>query len=233
MRFHPPLLPGRLLRRYQRFLADVRLADGSTVTAHCPNPGSMMTCLVTEGQVWLSRHDKPSRRLKYTWEIAKVGNARVMVHPARANGLVAEAIRLGVIEELSGYDTVRPEAIVTPATRFDFALEKGQKRCYVEVKSATLAIGGGRVAFPDAKTERGVKHLVELMAAADRGHRAVLLFCASRSDARQVEPADAIDPRYGSVLREAAASGVEVIAYGCRVTTKEIRLVRRVPVVMG
>lgn len=213
MHLPTPLLPARFIKRYQRFFADVRLDDGRTVTAHCANSGSMKTCLVPNGRVWLSLHDEPKRKLKYTWEIAEVGPARVFVHPVSANALVREAIETSVIPELAGYDTITAESRIDAHTRFDFLLTKGERRCYVEVKSVTLGLENGRTSFPDAVSLRARKHLRELVAMKQLGHEAALVFCASRTDARSVEPADDIDPEYGHTLRWAIKNGVRVLAY--------------------
>ncbi len=233
MRFDGPLHKGRLLRRYKRFLADVELADGSVVKAHCANPGSMKTCLRDGARVWLSAAPGKNRKLPWTWELIYIGKSKIFVNPVRANRLVAEAIESGAIAELAGYDGLRRE-VPWGKSRIDMLLEGGRRpcRCYVEVKNVTLALGGGRSAFPDSVTERGRKHLEELVRIRRRGHRAVLFFCASRDDTRQVEPADEIDPAYGTALRRAAKAGVELLAYRVRITARRVDLVERVPVVL-
>jgi sugar fermentation stimulation protein A len=233
MRFEAPLLPGRFLRRYKRFFADVRLEDGRIVTAHCANSGSMKTCYVPEGRVWLSPEDDPKRRLRYTWQISEIGRTRIFVHPVLANRVAKEAVEKGLIAELRGYDTVTTEPRIDAHTRFDLLLTRGAKRCFVEVKSVTLWLSEGRVAFPDAVTERGVKHLRELAKQAGKGHRAVLLFSVNRTDARSIEPADAIDPLYGRTLRWAVEHGVEVIAYRAAISPHRVELSARLPVELG
>jgi sugar fermentation stimulation protein A len=231
MQFEQPLIEGRLVRRYKRFLADVALQPGGeVVVAHCPNPGSMRTCMAEGGRVWLSRSDDPRRKLPYTWELAEVDGAMVCVNTARANAVVAEALASGVIAELRGFDQMRPEVRYGARSRVDFLLETGGRKCYVEVKSVTLR-GGDRVgAFPDAVTARGTRHLEELMAMVADGHRAVMLFCCNRTDARAMRPADEIDPLYGRTLRRAAAAGVELLAYRCAVSPRGIWVEERVPV---
>jgi sugar fermentation stimulation protein A len=208
-----PLVPGRFLKRYQRFFADVRLEDGSIVTAHCANSGSMKTCLVPDGRVWLSGNCDPKRKLKYTWELAEVDNAWAYVHPVRANHLVREAILGNVLSELGGYDEIIPECPFGTNTRFDFLLQRGPEKHYVEVKNVTLGLTAGRSSFPDAVSARATKHLHELVNAVRAGSRATLVFCASRTDASSVEPADDIDPEYGRALRWAAREGVQLLAY--------------------
>jgi sugar fermentation stimulation protein A len=233
MRFVEPLVVGRLIRRYQRVLADFQLQDGTVVTAHCANPGSMRTCLEPGSRGWLSRSDDPRRKLRYTWQIAEVGRSRVYVYPAGANLLVKEGIEAGVVRELAGYPSLRSEVSYGARSRVDLLLEGDSGRCYVEVKNATLRLAASLAGFPDAVTERGLRHLDELEAMVAQGHRAVLLFCVSRTDARALAPADEIDPAYGHALRRAARRGVELLAYRALVSPREVRLKERVPVDLG
>lgn len=233
MRFDPPLMPGRLVRRYQRFLADVETAAGR-VTAHCPNTGSMAGCAAPGMPVWLSRADNPRRKLAWTWELVEVApGLRVGVHTGRANRLVREALAAGRIEALQGYASVRGEVRYGAASRIDLLLEApGRAPCYVEVKNLTAAVEGGVGFFPDAVTERGARHLREMAAQVAVGARAVLVFCVQREDVVEVRPADHIDPAYGAALRAAVVAGVEVVALGARVAPDEIRLDRALPVVI-
>lgn len=234
MRFDGGLIRGRLLRRYQRFLADVDLGR-ETVAAHCPNTGSMLGCAVPGSPVWLSRAANPKRKYPWTWELVQVPEgALVGINTGRSNRLVREAIEAGRIAELAGYGRIRAEvAYGEQRSRIDLLLS-GDSRpdCYVEVKNVTAAVDKGVAFFPDAVTARGTKHLQELAALARRGTRAVLLFCAQRADAGEVRPADQIDPIYGRTLREALAAGVEAFAYGARVSADGIELVRRLPLVI-
>lgn len=232
MHFEQPLMEGRLLRRYKRFLADVDLVAGGTVVAHCANPGSMRTCMPEGARVWLTRHDDPRRKLQYTWELVEADGAMVCVNTARANHVVAEALRAGVVAELGGFDEMRAEVPYGERSRVDFLLVMGGRKCYVEVKSVTLHGGARMGAFPDSVTARGTRHLEELMAMVAAGHRAVMLFCCSRSDADSMRPADEIDPCYGQTLRRAAAAGVELLAYRCDVSPRGIWMKERVPVVL-
>ncbi len=229
MRFASPLIEGRLIRRYKRFLVDVKLAGGQLVTAHTANPGRMQGLMEPGSRVWLSYHDNPKRKLAYSWQLVKVGRYLVGVDPIRANALVAEAIRRGVISELSGYDSLRRE-VALGASRIDLLLERPGERCYVEVKSVTLRMPDGLGLFPDAVSERGRKHLLELASAVTNGDRAVLCFVVQRGDVQVVAPADHIDPAYGESLRAVVAAGVEVIAYRGRVRRHGIVLRDRLPV---
>lgn len=222
-----PLLRGRLVRRYQRFLVDVLLEDGGLVTAHCPNSGSMRGCSAPGSLVLLSAANNPKRRCAFTWELVMVDGVWVGINTLRANRLVAEALRGGLVPELSGYDEFKPEVRSGPHTRFDFMLSGPDGRCFVEVKNVTL-VKGGVAYFPDAVTTRGKRHLEELVAAVARGWRAVIFFVVQRSDARLLRPADHIDPAYGGALRQAVAKGVECVAYRARVSESCISLERRI-----
>jgi sugar fermentation stimulation protein A len=223
------LIEGRLVGRSKRFFGHVEV-DGAPVTAHCPNPGAMTGCLRVGGRVWLSESDDPRRKLRYTWELAEVDGAMICVHTGRANEVVAEALAAGRIAELAGWSSWRREVAYGRASRVDFLLERDGARRYLEVKTATLSRGGGLVAFPDAVTTRGTRHLAELEQMARQGHGATLLFVVARSDGARVAPADDVDPVYGAALRRAAAAGVEVLAYRCAVTPEELRLEGPVPV---
>lgn len=234
MRFPAPLLEGRLLRRYQRFLADVDTAAG-ILTAHCPNTGSMQGCAEPGMRVWLSPATNPARKLAWTWELVEaLPGVVVGMHTGRSNALVREAIEAGRVPELAGYATIRPEVKYGEGSRIDLLLTApGRPDCYVEVKNVTAAVAGRIGYFPDAVTTRGTKHLREMSAMVAAGHRAVLVFCVQRGDVDCVRPADHIDPVYGRTLREALAAGVEVIALGARVSPAGIELERRLAVEAG
>lgn len=232
----PPLTEGRLLRRYQRFLADVELADGRTVTAHCPNTGAMQGCKAPGSRVWLSPSDNPRRKLAWTWELVEADGVLVGLHTGRSNALAREAIEAGAVPGLAGYGRIRGEVPYGGEdgrrSRIDLLLEgSGRPPCYVEVKNVTAAVAGGVGYFPDAVTARGTKHLLEMAGEVARGHRAVLFFCVQRGDVAEVRPADHIDPEYGRTLRLALARGVEVLAYGAAVSPESIRLEWPLPVV--
>lgn len=233
MRIPEPPVRGRLLKRYKRFLADVELKDGTVVTAHCPNTGSLLGCVDPGNPVILRHSDDPKRKLAYTFQAVRVGGTWVNVHTGLPNALVAEAVEKGRVPELAGYDTARREVKYGKSSRIDLLLERAGEleveRCYVEVKSTTLALGGVGL-FPDAVTERGRKHLGELAAMVAEGHRAVQLFVVSRDDVRRFRPADHIDPAYGTALREAADAGVELLAYTTRVLPSSLVLDRRIEV---
>ena len=232
MRYSQTLIPGRLVRRYKRFLADVELDSGGVITAHTANPGRMTGLIKPGNRVYLSFHDSPKRKLKYSWELVKVGRWLVGVNPILANALVAEAIERGVITELSGYSELKREvAYGTRGSRADMRLDGHATLgpATVEVKSATL-VEGRLALFPDAPSERGRKHLRELRDVVRAGERAVLIFVAQRRDCDAVAPADTVDPEYGALLREVMAAGVEVLAYQAKVGTREVRVTGPLPV---
>lgn len=230
MQLPKPLYPGRLIRRYQRFLADIRLDSGETITAHCPNSGSMKGCAAPGSPVFVSRCDSPTRKLCYTWELVHTDGCWAGINTALPNRLVREAITAGIVAELQGYDTIRSEVRYGENSRIDLLLQGASGCCYVEVKNVTL-VEGNVALFPDAVTKRGQKHLRELMAMVRLGHRAVIFYVVQRADGMTVAPADAIDPEYGRLLRLAVAHGVEALAYQALVTPEQIVLTHRLPVV--
>lgn len=232
MKFSAPLLEGVLLRRHHRFLADVRLVDGTLVTAHTANTGAMTGCCTPGARVWLSRSNNPRRKYPYTWELVEAAPGNLVgINTGLANRLVREAIEKGVIQELQGYDRIHQERpFGEEQSRIDLLLEDAAGRhCYVEVKNVTL-MDEGIGFFPDAVSHRGTKHLRELVAMTRRGMRGVILFCVQREDVREVRPADTIDPTYGRTLREALAQGVEALACDCRISTRAIEIRRTLPV---
>jgi len=229
MKLPQTLASGLLLRRYKRFLADVEMSDGSVVTAHCPNSGSMLGCAVPGSPVLLSRSGNLSRKYPYTWELVHADDCWIGINTSLPNYLVREGIEQGMVSELLGYELIRQEVCYgSERSRIDLLLEE-PGLCYVEVKNVTL-VQNGIAHFPDAATTRGQKHLRELMAMAAGGARAVNFFVVQHANATAVTPADAIDPAYGRLLRQAAKAGVELLAYQASVTPEEIILCRPIPV---
>ena len=227
----PPLLPGILLKRYKRFLADIVLEDGSAVTVHCPNSGSMKGCAIPGSRVFISRSSNPNRKFPFTWELVEADGYWAGINTALPNRLVHEAIVNGSVAELQGYTTIRPEVPYGEHSRIDLLLEAPQRRCFVEIKNVTL-VENNRALFPDAVTTRGQKHLHELMRVVREGDRGVIFFTVQRGDGVSVSPADAIDPEYGRLLRMALLNGVEALAYRALVTPTEILLTERLPVLV-
>ncbi len=228
MKFPDPLIRGTLIKRYKRFLADVELDSGEVVTAHCPNPGSMLSVNEPGSEVWLSPARNPERKLRYTWEMIRVGGALVGINTGHPNRLVEESVRTGAIAELAGYGSLRREVKYGRNSRIDLLLEDdGLPTCFVEVKNVTMKRGSGRAApveFPDSVTARGTKHLVELAQMAGQGQRAVMVYLVQREDGAKFSLAADIDPAYAATLDQAMAAGVEALCYGCTVSVTGIEV---------
>ncbi len=229
MEFPSPLVPGMLTKRYKRFLADVRLKTGEEITAHCPNPGAMMGLQEPNSAVWLSKSQNKARKLPFTWELVETSGGLVGINTAHPNRIAEEAIICGAIPELSGYETCRREVKYGQNSRIDLLLsghQTDQRECYVEVKNVHLLRTENLAEFPDSVTDRGRKHLRELSDMVAGGSRAVMLFIVQRSDCERFSIAGDIDAKYAAALTEATESGVEVLCYGCRISTTSIEIDR-------
>ncbi len=232
MRFAQKLQAGILVRRYKRFLADVRLASGETITIHCPNSGSMLGCSDPGSPVCFSESSNPKRKYAHTLEMVQVAGSWVGVNTARTNALVREAIEAGRVREFAGVGRIDAEVRTSENSRLDFLLHRGGEKIYLEVKNCSLAEGGVAL-FPDAVTARGTKHLEELLRLRRQGHGAAVFFCVQRGDAESFRPASQIDPLYGRTLAEAAAGGVQVLAYRAEVSPAGIEVAVPLPVFVG
>ena len=234
MKFSAPLVPGRLVKRYKRFLADVILdEDGSEVTAHCANPGSMLGLKEPGSRVWLSVSDNPKRKLKFSWEIMEADGALVGINTAHPNGLVEEALQAGVIPELAGFSTLRREVKYGKNSRIDILLEgAGGERTYVEVKNVHLMREPGLAEFPDSVTARGAKHLVEMADMVAEGQRAAMVFLVQRPDCLRLSLASDIDPNYAKAFESARDAGVEAYAVGCSVQLDGITVDKTVQLIV-
>lgn len=237
MQFSTDLISGTLIKRYKRFMADVTLDDGTVVTAHTANSGSMLGCSTPGSRVWLSPASNPDRKLKYTWEMVEVDGALIGVNTSHPNALAAEAIQAGAIAELTGYTGLKREVKYGKNSRIDvFLTAEGRPDCYVEVKNVTLfremAGGQGVALFPDAVTERGAKHLQELSDMVADGKRAVMLYMVQRpaTGLARFAIAEDIDPTYAETLRRARAAGVEAICYTCTLSPLGIEVAAPLPV---
>ncbi|SHL63221.1 sugar fermentation stimulation protein A [Roseovarius marisflavi] len=232
MRFQTPLVSAVLIRRYKRFLADIRLEDGREVTAHCANPGSMMGLAEPGLKIWVEPNDDPKKKLKYGWRLVEHADGHFTgVDTSLPNRALRAALEAGDIPELATYGTVRPEQKYGTKSRIDFLLQHtGLPDAYVEVKSVTLSRTTGLAEFPDSVTARGAKHLGELAEMARIGHRAVLFYLIQRTDCAEMTLAADIDPTYAAAFANARSAGVEVLAYGTRITPKAVTLGTRVPV---
>lgn len=231
----PALQRGTLIRRYKRFLTDVRLDDGRAITAVCPNTGSMLGLTAPGATVWLSESDSLTRKYRFTWELVEAdlgkGPALVGINTGHPNKLVAEALAARRIKALAGYPKLRREVKYGVNSRIDLLLECARKGlCYVEVKNVHLSRRHGLAEFPDSVTARGAKHLAELSDMVRSGHRAVMVFLIQRGEARRLALARDIDPGYGAAFDKATAAGVEMIALRCRMGTEEIVVDRPVPI---
>ena len=225
----PRLVSGTLIRRYKRFLADVRLKNGELVTAHCPNTGSMQGCSQPGRMVYLSVHNNPKRKYKHTWELIDMPASLVGVNTQVPNRLVFESIKTGQIPELSGYETIEREVRIGKHSRIDLMLtDSKDRRCYIEIKNCTL-VTDGIAQFPDAVTTRGLKHIRELAKLNTAGFRTVMLYFIQRMDARVFRPADHIDADYGRELRRAVKKGLEIFAYDVLIDFDRIRIHHKIP----
>lgn len=237
MKFPTPLISGRLVRRYKRFLADVELENGEAVTATCSNTGSMLGLATPGATVWLSTSTSPTRKYAHTWEMVEAdlgqGPTLVGINTNHPNRLVAEAVADGSLPELAGYETLRREVKYGVASRIDLLLEDPAKGlAYVEIKNVHLSRTPGLAEFPDSVTERGAKHLRELTSMVEAGHRAIMVYLIQRADAERFTLAADIDPRYAEAYKRARAAGVQAVAYACALTPEEITITHSVPIVV-
>ncbi|MDA1132925.1 MAG: DNA/RNA nuclease SfsA [Proteobacteria bacterium] len=230
MRFDTPLIRGRLVRRYKRFLADIQLESGATVTAHVANPGSMLGLTEAGAQVLVWRSDDPTRKLAYSWEMVRFGRRWVGLNASRPNRLAEEAIAVGRIPALAGYGALRREVRYGENSRVDLVLGDGEDACYVEVKNAHLMRQRGLAEFPDSVTARGTKHLKELAVLARRGIRAVVLVVVQRQDCDRFAVAGDVDPAFAEAWSAAAAAGVEMLCHACILSPREIVLDKQLPI---
>ncbi len=226
----PPLTSGILLKRYKRFLADIRLDDGREITAHCANPGSMLGVAIEGARVWVANHEGSKRKLKWSWELIELKEfsppALVPINTTNPNKIIAEALEKKIIPELATYTQIIPEQKYGDKSRIDFLLKReGKPDCYLEIKNVHLRRSQAPLAeFPDSKTARGLKHLQELQKIVEGGKRAILLFVVQRSDCQKFTAAADLDPSYAKGLKQAQQAGVEILVWDCEVTTSEIVL---------
>jgi sugar fermentation stimulation protein A len=228
--FDKPLIHGTLVRRYNRFLSEIRLDNGDVVTAHCPNSGSMKGVNVPGAEVYASYHADPRRRLKYTWELIKLDGDWVGINTQIPNRIAAEAFREKLIPAFREYQDFKSEVVIDEGTRIDFVL-KGEQDCLLEVKNVTL-VENGVALFPDSVTSRGTKHLYHLIEHAEKGFPAAMLYVIQHHAAKSLSPADEIDPVYGNVLRDAFTAGVKLEAWKASVSPQEVRLHISIPVIL-
>lgn len=231
MKFEYPTVKGTMIKRYKRFLADIKLEDQSIITAHVPNTGSMTGCWEPNWPCLLSLVDNPKRKLKYTLEMTHNGKSWIGVNTARTNKIVLEALKMNHISELKNYQDILSE-VKYGESRLDFCLSSGNKKTFIEVKNVTL-LKDGQYQFPDAVTTRGQKHLLELTKIAkQKNHFAVMLYLVQRQDGKTFAPAKDIDPMYGELLKKASLNKVKILAYDCKMDTLGITLNNKVKVIL-
>jgi len=221
------LIKGKLIKRYKRFLADIILENGEEITAHVPNSGAMTSCIEENCDVWVTFHDNPKRKLKYTLELTKMGKELICTNTGVANKIAIEAIENKTIKELQGYSSLKPEQKYGEKSRIDILLENANQKCYVEVKSVSLKIEDN-LAFPDAVTSRGTKHLNELKTMVEQGHRAVMLYVIQRTDNLPFRLACEIDKKYCEAFKEVTKQGVEVLVYQSNINFDKIFIDKKI-----
>jgi sugar fermentation stimulation protein A len=229
MHFNQTLRPGKLIKRYKRFLADIELENGEIITAHCPNSGSMKSCAYPGWSVRLSLSSNPKRKYPYTWEMVYNGKCWIGINTSIPIIVSREAILKNHINELTGYSSIREEVKYSKNSRIDLLLENEGELCYVEIKNVTLVEEDGRYYFPDAITERGRKHLYELRDMVQEGHRAVMLYIIQRRDGSVFRPASHIDSIYAKSLKEVYDQGVEILVYRAEVCPEFVEVRESVP----
>lgn len=230
MIFANPLQKATLVKRYKRFLADVITDKGEKITVHCPNSGSMRGCATPGSNVMLSTSPNPKRKYPQGLEMVQEGNTWIGINTMLTNGIVAEAIMDGRVQELQNIEKLTREVKTSKSSRLDLLLERGDEKIYVEIKNCSL-LEDGWAMFPDAVTVRGTKHLNELAMLVEQGHQGVLFFCIQRNDADKFKPAAHIDPLYAKTLSEVAQKGVQVLVYQAEVTPESIEITKAIPII--
>ena len=231
MDFENELIPGVLIKRYKRFFVDIKLKN-KVVTAHCPNPGSMINLLKSGNPVWITKTDNKNRKLQYTLQIIEINNIKYCINTHITNKVVQESLQDKLINELKEYTLIRPEKKFGKNTRFDFLLynNKKDKKAFLEVKSVSLSRKKGHAEFPDAVTTRGKKHLENLMLANNQGYESYLMFLIQIEDCKTFGIASDIDPEYSSVFKEALKKNVKVICYDCKFLNKGIEINNKIKI---
>tara|TARA_B100000989_G_scaffold215456_1_gene163938 strand:- start:148 stop:846 length:699 start_codon:yes stop_codon:yes gene_type:complete len=230
MEFTKSLLKGKLIKRYKRFFVDVKL-NNETVTAHCPNTGSMRGLLDVDNDVYLLKHDNPKRKLKYSLEIIKAHQNLVGVNTHMANKIVNHALKNNLIKELRDQDNIKAEVFFNKETRFDFLLEKKREKSFIEVKNVTLFRDKKTAEFPDAVTDRGSKHLLTLIDAIKKGYKAYLIFLVQIQNMENFKVAKDIDNKYYENYLIAKKAGVNFLVYRCKIDKKKIIIEKKLKII--
>jgi sugar fermentation stimulation protein A len=230
MEFTKALIKGKLIKRYKRFFADIKL-NNETVTAHCPNTGSMEGLLNEGNIVYISKNDNPKRKLKYTLEIIQVNKNLVGVNTHFANKIAYHGLLNNLIKEVSNSDSIKPEVFFDKKTRFDFLLEKNKEKIFLEVKNVTLFREENIAEFPDSITLRGSKHLKTLIEATKQGYKSYLLFLVQIQGVKNFKIAKEIDKEYYKNYLLAKKAGVKFLAYTCKINSKEIKVEKKIDII--
>jgi len=235
MKFSDPLVRGKLIKRYKRFLVDIELESGKVVVAHCANPGSMMNLLLPDAEVWLSLASNPNRKLKYTWEMIRYEDTLIGLNTSLPNKIVEDAIQQDLVVEFTEYDSLKREVKYGENSRIDILLQSSNlPDCYLEVKSVTLkrpGNGNNLAEFPDSVTVRGTKHLHELSGQVANGNRAAMFYLVQREDCNRLSIAGDIDPNYANAFIAARKAGVEMLCYGCSISPEAIKIRRKLEII--
>ena len=236
MKFSDPLVRGKLIKRYKRFLVDIELESGKVVVAHCANPGSMMNLLQPDAEVWLSLAGNPNRKLKYTWEMIRYEDTLIGLNTSLPNKIVEDAIQQDLVVEFTEYDSLKREVKYGENSRIDILLQSSNlPDCYLEVKSVTLkrpGNGNNLAEFPDSVTVRGTKHLHELSGQVANGNRAAMFYLVQREDCNRLSIAGDIDPNYANAFIAARKAGVEMLCYGCSISPEAIKIRQKLEIVI-
>jgi sugar fermentation stimulation protein len=229
MNFKETLITGELIKRYKRFFVDVKIGH-KTVTAHCPNTGSMMGLIKKGNKVWLNKSDNPKRKLKYTLQIIEDKKIKVGINTHLTNKIVLSALNEGTIDAFKDLDEIKTEVKFGDNTRFDFLISKKKRKCLLEVKNVTLSRNKGIAEFPDAITSRGLKHIQELLKARNKGFEIYMLYIIQRDDCKKFELAKDIDPEYYKLMLKAVKKNLKVLCYDCKFSSKGIKLNRNIQI---
>ena len=227
MNFENKLIPGRFIKRYKRFFVDVKIKD-KTITAHCPNTGSMYGLLKKGNKVWVTKSDNPNRKLKYTLQIIEDKKSKVGVNTHLANKIVHHALENNLIKEFDKKIKVKPETKFGTNTRFDFLITQKKFKAFIEVKNVTLSRINNLAEFPDAVTSRGLKHINELLKASNMGYKIFILYLIQRNDCKLFKIAEDVDPEYSNSLIKAVKKKLNILCYDCKFSSKGIKLNQKV-----
>ena len=229
MDFENKLISGLFIKRYKRFFVDIKI-NNQTITAHCPNTGSMYGLLKKGNKVWVSKSNNPNRKLKYTLEIIEDQKAKVGINTHSTNKIVHHALKNNLIKELKNSIEIKPETKFGKNTRFDFLIINKNFKAFVEVKNVTLSRNRKKAEFPDAVTSRGLKHINELISANKKGYKIFILYLVQREDCNSFSIAKDIDADYEKALVKAVKNNLNILCYDCKFSSKGIKLNKKIKI---